>query len=159
MDSSRQLFITISQGSHDRYADDVISMTVDIHGSRARLVNVTVEGVAEHRKVFESLKNFDFSAAIKFIDMSLYQNSMQEPMNDDRSNPDVELRPMIKAKQPSRSSKPVAANEAPPDMATMYWKLGSAAKVAKHYGVSTRVANDWVRALRDSNILPNPWRR
>jgi len=45
--------------------------------------------------------------------------------------------------------------DGPSDLAGMYWRLGSVAKVAKHYGVPRRVASEWIRGLQRANVVPN----
>jgi hypothetical protein len=51
------------------------------------------------------------------------------------------------------------ATDAPSDLAVVYWRLGSVAKVAKHYDVTHQIARDWVRHLREGGTLPSPWRQ
>ncbi len=45
----------------------------------------------------------------------------------------------------------------PSDFGVNYWRLGSIAKVARHYDVPHRVAKDWIRALQDQRQLASPW--
>jgi hypothetical protein len=47
----------------------------------------------------------------------------------------------------------------PSDLAVMFWRLGSAAKVADHYDVTPKVARTWIKALRAGGTLPDPWAR
>lgn len=57
----------------------------------------------------------------------------------------------------SSTKKATPAHGAPADLAKMYWRLGSTAKVATHYNVPHAVARDWVQDLRKTGAAPDPW--
>ncbi|WP_157187435.1 hypothetical protein [Nocardia vinacea] len=46
---------------------------------------------------------------------------------------------------------------APSDFGVTYWRLGSTAKVAKHYDIPHHVAQDWIKSLQQQGKLANPW--
>ncbi|WP_157171068.1 hypothetical protein [Nocardia araoensis] len=46
---------------------------------------------------------------------------------------------------------------APSDFGVTYWRLGSIAKVAKHYDIPHHVAQDWIKSLQKQGKLANPW--
>lgn len=60
---------------------------------------------------------------------------------------------------PDAASRPAPGAGVPPDLAVVYWRLGSAAKVAAHYSVPRQIATDWIRLLRKQGAAPNPWQR
>ncbi|QIS23397.1 hypothetical protein [Nocardia terpenica] len=45
----------------------------------------------------------------------------------------------------------------PSDFGVTYWRLGSVAKVARHYDVPHRTAQAWIKALQHQGKLANPW--
>ncbi|WP_459546642.1 hypothetical protein [Nocardia sp. X0981] len=45
----------------------------------------------------------------------------------------------------------------PADFGVTYWRLGSIAKVAKHYDVPHRIAQEWIKALQEAGKAANPW--
>jgi hypothetical protein len=55
-------------------------------------------------------------------------------------------------KRPRRSK-----SGAPVNLAVNYWRLGSVAKVAKHYEVPRQVAQDWIKELRQQGSIPDQW--
>ncbi|GGK79674.1 hypothetical protein [Mangrovihabitans endophyticus] len=48
------------------------------------------------------------------------------------------------------------AKGVPDDLAVVYWRVGSVAKVATHYDVPRHIAAGWVRRLRDTGKAPDP---
>lgn len=57
----------------------------------------------------------------------------------------------------SRQQGPESTNDVPSDLPVMFWRLGTAAKVADHYSVPRHVATGWVRLLRQAGTVPSPW--
>ncbi|GAB3833146.1 hypothetical protein GCM10027610_026490 [Dactylosporangium cerinum] len=47
----------------------------------------------------------------------------------------------------------------PSDLAVVFWRLGSATKIAAHYAVPRQVAVEWISLLRNEGTAPNPWKR
>lgn len=64
-----------------------------------------------------------------------------------------------RAGRDERRGHDTVASGAPSDVATTYWKLGSVAKVAKHYDVPHTIARQWIQTLRKGGKVPNPWRQ
>ncbi|MFF0531165.1 hypothetical protein ACFYT3_22600 [Nocardia amikacinitolerans] len=66
-------------------------------------------------------------------------------------------------KQPVRAAQQRAQRQreqragAPADFGVTYWRLGSIAKVAKHYDIPHHVAQDWIKSLQQQGKLANPW--
>jgi hypothetical protein len=56
--------------------------------------------------------------------------------------------------RPDRGRNP---NGIPSDLPKVYWRLGSAAKVAEHYDVPRQIAQGWIKSLRAGGTLPDPW--
>ncbi|WP_405180877.1 hypothetical protein OG225_06675 [Nocardia sp. NBC_01377] len=46
---------------------------------------------------------------------------------------------------------------APADFGVTYWRLGSIAKVAKHYDIPHHIAQDWIKSLQQQGKLASPW--
>lgn len=53
---------------------------------------------------------------------------------------------------------PISKTGVPPDLARVYWRLGSIVKVAKHYDVPRQIAKDWVRELKGQKAIATPWK-
>jgi hypothetical protein len=47
----------------------------------------------------------------------------------------------------------------PADLAVVYWRLGSATKVAEHYDVTPQTARAWLKTLRGEGKVRDPWGR
>jgi hypothetical protein len=47
----------------------------------------------------------------------------------------------------------------PADLAVVYWRLGSAPKVAEHYDVTPQIARAWLKTLRGEGKVRDPWGR
>ncbi|QIS22161.1 hypothetical protein [Nocardia terpenica] len=45
----------------------------------------------------------------------------------------------------------------PSDFGVTYWRLGSIAKVAKHYEVPHHIAQDWIKSLQKEGKVASPW--
>ncbi len=52
---------------------------------------------------------------------------------------------------------PTRRRSAPDDFGVTYWRLGSIAKVARHYEVPNHIAQDWIKSLQQQGKLANPW--
>jgi hypothetical protein len=63
-----------------------------------------------------------------------------------------------KTRNPSFSDRRPTAGQPPADLGKMYWRLGSVAKVARHYEVSNQMVKAWIQILREAGEIPNPWR-
>ncbi|WP_280309508.1 hypothetical protein [Nocardia abscessus] len=48
-------------------------------------------------------------------------------------------------------------NGMPLDFGVTYWRLGSIAKVARHYEVPHHIAQDWIKSLQQQGKLASPW--
>jgi hypothetical protein len=63
---------------------------------------------------------------------------------------------------PRGSAPPVKTKnqweDMPSDLAVIYWRQGTIAKVANHYSVPRHIAQRWIKLLRQGNTVPNPWR-
>jgi hypothetical protein len=46
----------------------------------------------------------------------------------------------------------------PSDLAVVYWRKGTIAKVANHYSVPRYIAQQWIKLLQQGGTVPNPWR-
>jgi hypothetical protein len=46
----------------------------------------------------------------------------------------------------------------PSDLAVIYWRKETIAKVANHYSVPRHIAQRWIKLLRQGGTVPNPWR-
>jgi hypothetical protein len=57
--------------------------------------------------------------------------------------------PSTKAKKPWEDT--------PSDLAVVYWREGTIAKVADHYSVPRHIAQRWIKLLRQRGTVPNPW--
>jgi hypothetical protein len=64
-------------------------------------------------------------------------------------------------KTPRGSALPAKAKnqweDAPSDLAAIYWREGTIAKVANHYSVPRHIAQRWIKLLRQGGTVPNPW--
>jgi hypothetical protein len=64
-------------------------------------------------------------------------------------------------KTPRGSALPAKAKnqreDAPSDLAVIYWREGTIAKVANHYSVPRHIAQRWIKLLRQGGTVPNPW--
>jgi hypothetical protein len=47
--------------------------------------------------------------------------------------------------------------DTPSDLAVVYWREGTIAKVANHYSVPRHIAQRWIKLLRQGGTVPNPW--
>ena len=64
-------------------------------------------------------------------------------------------------KTPRGSALPANAKsqleDTPSDLAVVYWREGTIAKVANHYSVPRHIAQRWIKLLRQGGTVPNPW--
>ncbi|MEV6364868.1 hypothetical protein [Nocardia asteroides] len=138
--------------------------TIEISNSTARISEIRVEldGVEIH----ESLTQIDFPLLIHTIRMlSGKLHSATRPTATGFKDAET-LRPVAgpqeapnRMRQPLKKTKDTErkTNEVPPDFGVYYWRLGSIAKVAKHYNVPHHVAQHWIRSLQERGQLANPW--
>jgi hypothetical protein len=47
--------------------------------------------------------------------------------------------------------------DTPSDLAVVYWREGTIAKVANHYSVPRHIAQRWIKLLRQGGTVPNSW--
>jgi hypothetical protein len=57
---------------------------------------------------------------------------------------------------PPRKTK-AQREDMPSDLAVVYWREGTIAKVADHYSVPRYIAQRWIKLLRQGGTVPDPW--
>jgi hypothetical protein len=130
-----------------------------------RLDEVRIETGASGVEIPEILGELDFRGCISMALTLLRAGSAapREPL----SGQEAPLPPTQEAAQetvadriptPRQAAKKTKRPDsgAPSDLARVYWRVGgSIAKVAKHYEVPRQIAGDWVKDLRDDNLIPS----
>ncbi|WP_405161486.1 hypothetical protein OG203_34865 [Nocardia sp. NBC_01499] len=151
--------------------------TVEVSDNWAKIVEVHAE-VSENYVVPTELAAVDFSVLVRTasllagnpmldepgdvtVTVSVAQeeeadeesaNVSESPGNEKSSD---EMAPS-EVEQPDHGNRSVKT-DMPSDFGVTYWRLGSIAKVAKHYGVPHRIAQDWIRSLQREGKVASPW--
>jgi hypothetical protein len=155
----------------------LVTATVEVAGEGARITQVRAELAAGDTIPYQ-LASIDFSVLIRTASMlpgSPAAPVVTGPPPEPGRSPDIGESPILVADKPAEgdprapdgaepaSTSSAAAGDAagphpmPSDFAVNYWRLGSIAKVARHYGVPHRIAQDWIKALQQQGKATNPW--
>jgi hypothetical protein len=149
---------------------DSVAFTLDASVSPFRLTEVSVQIGSDGSPLPIELGEIDFRAYVSIavaLSAGVFPSRGQAPMagsgppSDEtyESRPSASQVPTVTASTVRRLGRKtdVPRTGAPSDLAVYYWRLGSVAKVAKHYDVPRQVARDWIKELRNRNSIPNPW--
>jgi hypothetical protein len=125
----------------------------------------------------EELSQLDFQSVIRAVaalsmghlpgehDMAMPSVDLVEPgpIEPRQRQAAAATKPPVKlaaqSRQGGQKRRRTDNSDAPSDLATMYWKLGTTAKVAAHYSVPRQIAQSWIQTLRQGGKLPNPWQQ
>ncbi|MFC8387031.1 hypothetical protein [Nocardia sp. NPDC057272] len=161
----------------------VATATVEIGDAGVRLAEVGTEIDGEYL-VPEVLATFDFPFLVRTANMLSGASAQDERVSE--PDPPLEENETKSQEMPSEPSAPPADGRgvtladtgsserlpadreramskrdqragAPSDFGVTYWRLGSTAKVAKHYDVPHRIAQDWIKSLQQQGKLASPW--
>lgn len=149
MSDTFTLTITDTDTGHTRLAAVV---HVDATGTQL----VTVRTPTSGQQVPQALAELDFADMIR---------TAAAPRSPDPTPPASTASGGNSTRATAPTSAVVArvhrqAPEIPPlpsDFGVNYWRLGSVAKVARHYDVPHRIAQGWIKALQHQGKLANPW--
>lgn len=146
-----------------------VAFTVDVSASPLRLAEIRVQIGNDGSPLPAELVGLDFHSCMSAA-VALSQGVFPSQAEPDTAKPDpvpssaaerTASEDPTAANPPPKRSLPRTANPpgtgVPSDLAVNYWRLGSAAKVANHYDVPRQVARDWIKELRDQDLIPNPW--
>lgn len=162
---------TISISDADR-EDALATATVEITGDRARITEIRTRAGAE--AVPAQLGEIDFSLLVRTAMMfsgaarpEPHPGAEEEPATGGRLSapaepvpPTAPPEPVIRPSRETARPAPKASTrnfDMPADFGVTYWRLGSIAKVAKHYDVPHHIAQDWIKALQEAGKAANPW--
>lgn len=166
-----------------RTGSAVATATVEIADDSVRLTEIGTE-ISGENLVPEVLATLDFPFLVRTANMlsgvsaqdevvSESAHPVQEPETKTQDMPSEPLiapadgrgvtltetcppEQLVAARERTTSKRDQRA-EAPADFGVTYWRLGSTAKVAKHYDVPHRVAQDWIKSLQQQGKLASPW--
>lgn len=163
---TRRFVITVRQDLVDGTS---ATFTVDMESDFVRVSEVRVQCGRDGSPLPGALANFDYSAYVSLAS-ALSNGRFPAPEAADkvpqRSNDDsggsggltarkatTQLIPagVIRRSTAGRRVGAASKTSFPPDFARVYWRLGSIARVAKHYDISRHVAKDWIRELQEQN--------
>lgn len=167
---SQRFVISISaDSSHAASA----TFMLDVQAGSIQVREIRVHCGDEASPLPPELANFDYSTFVSFAsDLSRGQfpsphtpNNHQKASNvadDGSGEPKAQSHILMSAGDVTatargRRTAPVPKTGVPPDLARVYWAMGSIAKVAKHYDVPRHIAKDWVSELRAQRAIPTPW--
>ncbi|WP_378741100.1 hypothetical protein [Nocardia brasiliensis] len=170
--------------SNTRTGVVAVTATVEIDATGVRLTEVRAEANGD-TFVPEGLANIDFPLLVRTANMlsgpsvqpkltpapaSMGENNT-EPVDTDGDllvPPEIDERVVVPvadlSKQPTGRAhergqlQREQRSGVPADFGVTYWRLGSIAKVAKHYDVPHHVAQDWIKSLQQQGKLASPWR-
>lgn len=162
---------TINISDADR-EDVLATATVEITGGRARITEIRARAGAE--AIPAQLGTIDFSLLVRTAMMfsgaprsEPHPGAEEGPAPGGRSSAPADPVPHTAAPEPViRQSRETArpapkastrSFDMPADFGVTYWRLGSIAKVAKHYDVPHHIAQDWIKALQEAGKAANPW--
>ncbi|MEW1736407.1 hypothetical protein AB0346_10715 [Nocardia beijingensis] len=160
--------ITISD---NRTGIALATATVELDASGARLTSIRAEASGDER-IPEAMADFDFPLLVHIAGMlagsaggpgatpstpacSTEAEPIQAapPVDGATATPRAPIHDesvRTPTLRPQRSS-------APADFAVNYWRLGSIAKVARHYDIPHHIAREWIESLQQQGKLGNPW--
>jgi hypothetical protein len=144
---------------------------LEIDGGRVRVVELTVRPGSAGTSLPGEVADLDFrllaeqAAVMSTGGMPLAPaprpgDGRQQPPDGASRGKAVEsppARPVNSRRRRAPEGSGSAVKGVPSDLAKVYWKLGSLAKVAAHYDVPRQIAQGWVKSLRDHGALPDPW--
>jgi hypothetical protein len=152
------------------------AFTVDVQAGLIQVREIRVQNAADGSHLPAELADFDYGAFVFMAaDLSRGQfplperaDSHQKISNDPDDGPQE---PRVRRSPPTsavvdaggsavrRHAASRSQTGIPPDLARVYWNLGgSTVKVAKHYDVPHHIAKDWVRELRNQNVIATRWK-
>ncbi|MEG8184616.1 hypothetical protein GZH49_39930 [Nocardia terpenica] len=164
--------ISIRESGSD---DALVTATVEVIGDGARITEVSAE-VGARTAVPPELGSIDFPLLVHAATLLSRPTAPQpsteldaEPPTDQSKPPEPETDPKQPSAEPEQEVWPPpgrpkhmhegsgASSGMPSDFGVMYWRLGSIAKVAKHYDVPHHIAQDWIKSLQQQGKAASPW--
>ncbi|WP_028479818.1 hypothetical protein [Nocardia sp. CNY236] len=161
--------IRISESNSD---DALATATVEIVDGKARIVEVHTS-VEAGTVVPHQLGTIDFSLFVRTalvlsgtktepdaIDVEAPKKPESIEESEDAVTASAAPESAAPAMAAQHTTVPAARAEKmgmPADFAVNYWRLGSTAKVAKHYDVPHRIARDWIKALQQQGKAASSW--
>jgi hypothetical protein len=157
--------------TREESSEPIAVFAVDASTTEFRVAEIRVQLGAEGSALPAGLLQFDYDAFMA-VAVALSRGALpatehtdicQKPTNKPPApNADALRNHVIRrsAASPDRTDRdrrqgsPSSDASTPSDLPVTYWRLGSVAKVAKHYDVPRQVASGWVKALRDRSIIP-----
>ncbi|MBF6341380.1 hypothetical protein IU450_36700 [Nocardia abscessus] len=155
--------------------DVLATATVEVDEKGARITSVYAE-VGNSAVVPPQLGAIDFSLLVRTASMLSAgtdagsppdTSTNLSPDNQQEQAPTVVLEPTAVDQGDARQQAVAPAHvvrdgharksDMPSDFGVTYWRLGSVAKVAKHYDVPHHIAHDWIKQLQQDGRLANPW--
>lgn len=146
-------------------SDDVlVTATVDVVDGTARIVEIHARTSVGH-DLPTSLTSIDLSLLIRTQLLLSGSSKLQDSRGTDTESDvkkvaDQEPQTSIQATSPSISVAPERRpnkDDMPSDFGVYYWRLGSLAKVAKHYDVPHHVAQSWIKKLQRDGKVASQW--
>ncbi|MEU4323337.1 hypothetical protein AB0F85_31935 [Nocardia fluminea] len=158
----------------------LVTATVEIHEDMPRLTEIRTEPDAEGL-VPQALSHIDFPFLVRtanFLSSTPLgvPSTVRPEVSGKRVDPQgpertqVDSAPEFADSQfPGGAAKPIDETReqsplrnapkvnAPADFGVTYWRLGSIAKVSRHYDVPHYIAQDWIKSLQQQGKLANPW--
>ncbi|WP_063062931.1 hypothetical protein [Nocardia sienata] len=139
---------------------DIVTATVELEGNRARIVEVrSGEGDSP---VPSELGEIDFSLLVRAA--AVFSAAPETPSKADGEIAPATAPPSESVEQTGTgaTAKPahgerLEKNGMPSDFPVNFWRLGSVPKVAKHYDVPHRIAQDWVKTLQREGKAGSRW--
>ncbi|WP_406238381.1 hypothetical protein [Nocardia sp. NBC_01009] len=161
----------------------LVTATVEIHGDVPRLAEIHAEPTDDGGFVPQALAHIDFPLLVRTANLlsstsacvsAAATSSILEEGGDQQP---VEKVGAVRTLEEANGFSP-ASNDAtgridetheqtqlrngqkasvPADFGVTYWRLGSIAKVSRHYGVPHYIAQDWIKSLQQQGKLANPW--
>ncbi|MET8779454.1 hypothetical protein ABZV58_31025 [Nocardia sp. NPDC004654] len=163
--------ITISNGQN---GIPLATATVEIDAAGTRMTEVRVEA-SSGAFVPKALAQIDFPLLVHTITLlsgaQPPRSTSVEPTADaspDDRNPIRSAHHTAEATQAPSIPSPAQEQprlprsqtpDIPADFGVAYWRLGSVAKVARHYDVPHHIAQDWIKSLQQQGKLASPWPR
>lgn len=147
----------------------IVSATVQVFNGSAVVTEIHAE-TAEGHVLPSPLASVDLSLLVRTMALVSRPESVDsspgtdasesETRNSGGKSPLAELHssaPSIDGSTDAASENRTAKDAIPSDFGVNYWRLGSLAKVAKHYDVPHHVAQSWIKKLQRDGKVASQW--